>query len=308
VGKANKIKSMMGAVKQAITQNQTQRGPYDAQQQAGIAQRLTSRATPTNQSSDEKLALSGLLQQAKDELSAAKTAQDQKIAQEKIDLLQQKLDNAQTDFDTKLARQQKDFEQRQAQQKTEFMQKLDEQRYAENLRANTAREVAVLRAQAQRDLKEMPTTQSRSMGEMATALRTEIPRIKQEVSQLDSEGKLGIIAGRYDDFMTGNVGANDPEFTQLRTDMSLMTSGTLRAHFGARGGQLMYDKFKAYFNQAGQSAANLNAALDTVDNWMGVYEEMGKGQLPGQGGGNAPAASSSGGAVIKYDANGNRVQ
>lgn len=174
-------------------------------------------------------------------------------------------------------------------------QKLAEARYEANLRASTAKDVAQLRVAAMRDMKEMPTSSSRTMGEMATAMLTHIPKIESEIDALAAQGKLGVIAGRFDDFMAGKVGADDPAFTALRTDMSLFSSGTLRTHFGARGGQQMYDRIKSMFNQAGQSANNLKSAIDSTSDWFRTYQQMGRGLLPGEGttpiGGGASKAS-----------------
>jgi hypothetical protein len=85
VGKANKIKSMMGAVKQAITQNQTQRGPYDAQQQAGIAQRLVSRAPATQESGQSQLVQDVLKSQLLMEQERQKEEHADKMEQERED-------------------------------------------------------------------------------------------------------------------------------------------------------------------------------------------------------------------------------
>jgi hypothetical protein len=161
-------------------------------------------------------------------------------------------------------------------------QMIQERQFEAKLKAQTARETALLRVQAAKEMKMMPTTASRTMGEMASAMLVHIPDIKKEIDDLEAKGKLGVIAGRYEDFLTGKVGADDPDFQSLRTDLSLFSSGTLRTHFGARGGQRMYDIIKQNFNQAGSSANNIKSSLDAAGKWFETYEEMGAGQVPGE--------------------------
>src|SRR5207247_3242851 len=79
-----------------------------------------------------------------------------------------------------------------------------------------------------------PTTSTKQMGQQAQDLSTLFTKVNEKVKQLQAQGKLGPMAGRVSEFMTGRVGADDPDFAELRALGSLTASGALRAHFGAR--------------------------------------------------------------------------
>jgi hypothetical protein len=60
--------------------------------------------------------------------------------------------------------------------------------------------------------------------------------IIQLIDQLDSEGKLGVLASRWNDFMARKLGSADtPEYKALATKMGLSSTLLAQAHAGARG-------------------------------------------------------------------------
>lgn len=85
--------------------------------------------------------------------------------------------------------------------------------------------------------------------------------------------------------MAGKVGAPNPEFTKLRTDVGLLTTKLMRMHVGARGGELMMQHFQNLIDSGKQSPENMRAALDEIDQYAKetASEKSGASQAP-QGG------------------------
>lgn len=153
-------------------------------------------------------------------------------------------------------------------------EQIAERRYEANLKANTEQMMGQMRIEASKQLKLMPPEQIRAMAYTAQSTMNEIPKGIAMVDQLDQSGELGPIAGRWNDLITGKVGVGDPRYMQLREFLTLNVAAALRTHFGARGGQLMFDKFLENLNIAGQSPANIKAAMAEVSDWFGGYVDM----------------------------------
>lgn len=92
--------------------------------------------------------------------------------------------------------------------------------------------------------------------------------IMQLVDELDAEGKLGPIASRWNEFMTGKVGAGDPEIAALRAKMGLSTTLLMQAHVGSRGSAQMLEHFEDLANQKKLDGPTLKAALGAEVNYV----------------------------------------
>ena len=128
------------------------------------------------------------------------------------------------------------------------------------------------------------------MGLMAGTVMQQIPRIKEEVARL--RDKFGPLAGRWNELYANKIGANDPEFTGLDSDLDLLASAIVRTHFGARGGAQYREALRKQFGEA-QTADDLISRIDHADQWIEGYAKM--GQAHPAGGGNAPAPAAGGG-------------
>lgn len=84
--------------------------------------------------------------------------------------------------------------------------------------------------------------------------------VNNDLRTLDAQGKLGVVASRWSDFMAGKVGS-DPEFAKLRTDMGLLGSALMQAHVGARGSKDMLEHFAQLADYRISDAPTLRAAL-----------------------------------------------
>lgn len=128
----------------------------------------------------------------------------------------------------------------------------------------------------------MPTAATRTSGEFADTIIPHIQQMRDLVQQADAKGYIGPTAGRvYGQFLAGKVGSTgNPEADQLlgrlRATDSLLKTGAMKVHFGARGGSQMYDHFSDLLNSGKQSAAMLNGSLDGIESFMQGYANAGK--------------------------------
>jgi hypothetical protein len=113
------------------------------------------------------------------------------------------------------------------------------------------------------ETKEMtPTETTKVMQQTAPKVLDLAQRVKADIStQVDN---LGPAAGRWNEFWTEKVGAPNPGFKKLQTDVGLLSTLLMRMHVGARGGVEIMNHFKDMFNNGKQSAENMNAAVDAV--------------------------------------------
>jgi len=153
-------------------------------------------------------------------------------------------------------------------------EQIAERRYEANLRADTEKLMGTMRIEAAKQLRLMPPTQIRAMAYTAQSTINEIPKGMAMVDGLAAQGKLGPIAGRWNDLIAGKIGTDDPQFMQLREFLQLNVMASLRTHFGARGGQIMFDKLVENLNAAGQSPRNIQAAMAEIADWFSGYVDM----------------------------------
>jgi hypothetical protein len=92
--------------------------------------------------------------------------------------------------------------------------------------------------------------------------------IMQLVDKLDSEGKLGPLAGRWNDFMAGKFGAGDPEYAALRAKMGLSTTLLMQAHVGSRGGSALLEHFEDLANAGKMDGPTLKSAMGSEINYV----------------------------------------
>jgi hypothetical protein len=87
-------------------------------------------------------------------------------------------------------------------------------------------------------------------------------RVKKDIdTQIQN---LGPAVGRWNQFMTGRIGAPNAQFFKLTTDINLLSTLLMRMHVGARGGVQIMEHFKSMMDAGKQSPENLQAAIDTI--------------------------------------------
>ncbi|KKN30146.1 hypothetical protein LCGC14_0836890 [marine sediment metagenome] len=123
------------------------------------------------------------------------------------------------------------------------------------------------------------TSAARTRSEIAGSLLTHLDPILKQVDSLEAAGRLGPIMGRWNDFMVGTIGAGDPEYTELRTNIGLLQTGLMMAHVGARGGVKLLEKFTDLVNAQKMDAATLRGTLKAVEGWLRTYEQIPERQM-----------------------------
>lgn len=92
--------------------------------------------------------------------------------------------------------------------------------------------------------------------------------ISQLISKLDADGKLGVVASRWNDFMAGKVGAGDPYVEALRAKMGLSTTLLMQAHTGNRGGAAILEHFQDLADQKKLDGPTLKSAFNSEVNYV----------------------------------------
>ena len=124
----------------------------------------------------------------------------------------------------------------------------------------------------------VPTAQTRSMAEVAPKVLELADRVGKLVDQ--QAKSLGPAGSRWSEFMSGKVGAPNPDFTKLRTDVGLLQTALMRMHVGARGGEQMMEHFRDLIDTSKQSPENLKAALEEIVSYAQDVQKSGKTNTP----------------------------
>ncbi len=88
--------------------------------------------------------------------------------------------------------------------------------------------------------------------------------------------KLGPIEGRWEEFMQGKVGMDNPDFSALRSDLLMLSSAVALAHAQGRLPENLREEFDRAINAPQQTAANLKATIQTMIPWLKKVQEQGQ--------------------------------
>ena len=127
-----------------------------------------------------------------------------------------------------------------------------------------------------------PTTQMRNVNAQAQVAAQGIPDVVSEIGRLKDQ--LGPVSGRWNEFMQGKVGMENPDMAGLRADLLMVSSAVALAHARGRLPENLRAEFDAMINAPQQSPENLVAVLNHIKPWM---ERMGKMGAQAQDGGGA---------------------
>ena len=92
--------------------------------------------------------------------------------------------------------------------------------------------------------------------------------ILQLIDKMDKEGKLGAVGSRWNDFLSGKIGAGDADYTALRAKMGLSTTKLMQAHVGSRGGAFLLEHFQDLANAGKMDGATLRSGVQSELNYM----------------------------------------
>ena len=120
-----------------------------------------------------------------------------------------------------------------------------------------------------------PPGSIRVRGQMAQDALMRLPDIRQQISDL--KGELGPVAGRWNEFITGKIGAPNEKFAALRDNLEYLAGAITRLHLNTEKG---LKPFMNMLSAGKMSPANLKAAIDTTEKWAQVYAYTGSGNQP----------------------------
>lgn len=155
--------------------------------------------------------------------------------------------------------------------------------------AQVKQSIAAGNQEIQRQKMTQATGATRTMAEQSRNLLPQLDRIDKMVSDMGS--KLGPVKGRWNQWVTQGYDGKDPDMANLLQSMSLLRTGMMRAHVGARGGVGLLSEFERNLN-AGMTPEALHGSLQGMREFLSTYAaaDAGMGEAPAGGGGAAPAA------------------
>lgn len=118
-----------------------------------------------------------------------------------------------------------------------------------------------------------PTAQERNVSAQAAIAAQGIPEVVHKIDSLGDQ--LGPVMGRWNEFMQGKVGMENPEFASLRADLLMASSAVALAHARGRLPENLRQEFDNAINAPKQSPENLKAVLNTILPWMQRMEQIG---------------------------------
>jgi hypothetical protein len=133
---------------------------------------------------------------------------------------------------------------------------------------------------------EAPTGATRTRGQQAEALLQQLPSLEQQIKQLDAEGKLGPIAGRWNEFLVGRIGTNDPDVAGFRANLAAFVSGISKAHLNTEQG---VRDFENAIGGPKATALNLLSAIEPLKDLLQKYRNIGAGKPHGDSSGGTAA-------------------
>lgn len=143
-----------------------------------------------------------------------------------------------------------------------------------------------------------PTGSTKTQGQAAGAVLSHIPAFLASVDKLAARGELGAVQGRLNEYLNSGYGGNDPDIAEYVATAGLIKSGAVRAHFGAKGGAQVLNKFDRMLNTSQEPGA-IHGAANAISSFLNTYKNTGTLQGPKT---SIPAVgqSSGGGNVVEY--------
>lgn len=105
----------------------------------------------------------------------------------------------------------------------------------------------------------------------AQEILAQYPRINANIDKALKSGKMdSTISSRWNEFMTGHLGTNDPTMVAIRTDLGFLQSKLSQIHTTRTSNEVL-QKFQELMNAKTMTAGTLKDALSTVKHWVDEY-------------------------------------
>ena len=118
-----------------------------------------------------------------------------------------------------------------------------------------------------------PTTNQRTAAGRAENVLAMVPEVTARIDAM--HGQIGPEMGRWNDFMQGKVGTNNPEFAALRSDLLMMSSAVALAHAQGRLPENLREEFDRAINAPKQTPENLKATINAMVPWLQQVQTQG---------------------------------
>jgi LysM repeat protein len=142
-----------------------------------------------------------------------------------------------------------------------------------------------------------PTMQQRTAAGRAGTVLAMAPEVLARIDALTP--KLGPLEGRWNEFMQGKVGGDDPDFAALRSDLLMMSSAVALAHAQGRLPENLREEFDNAINAPKQTPANLKATINTMLPWLTQMQKQGQPNAPQTQGNSEVWTRDASGKVVK---------
>jgi hypothetical protein len=139
-------------------------------------------------------------------------------------------------------------------ERSAFQGSLDRKNADEDRRAEIANRRALLMSSLPTNMEKTEYSRAGSVADFADDLTNKIKNISDQ---------LGPGSGRYNDFMTGKVGLDDPQFSAWKTEANLAATRLMQMHTGNRPAEAMFEHFLQML-QSNQSPENLLANINEM--------------------------------------------
>lgn len=106
--------------------------------------------------------------------------------------------------------------------------------------------------------------------------QTVIEMAPEVLARIDAAApQMGPVAGRWNEFMQGRVGAPNQQMAELRSDLLMMSSAVALAHAQGRLPENLREEFDRAINAPHQTPANLKGTIQTMIPWLQKVQEQG---------------------------------
>jgi hypothetical protein len=110
-----------------------------------------------------------------------------------------------------------------------------------------------------------PTQQQQNVANQAKLVHEQTPYMLAEIDRL--KDKVGPLSGRWNEFMQGKIGMNDPDMAGLRADLLMYSSAVALMHARGRLPENLREEFDKAINNPGQTSQNLKTIITKIDSW-----------------------------------------
>ena len=150
-----------------------------------------------------------------------------------------------------------------------------------------------------------PTTTQRTAAGRADTVVAMAPEVITEIGSMANE--LGPVMGRWNDFMQGKVGTDNPRFAGLRTDLMMLSTAVALAHAQGRLPENLREEFDQAINAPKQTPENLKSVVSHILPWMQKMQQQGHPNEPQNAGGAPIVQHSPSSGQYRYSTDGGKT-